>query len=226
MRRVAFGAIALLLGCADPREAELAQELVSLQESRVARASLERMRVEVEAAEAENASLEAALEALRATFGELQAAVGAAEAAIQHEVELNGRLNDAIKAAQQRLQEGGARQQELEKEIAIARARAQTFQDQAAVLARELRPEDPDWARRLRVRSLREFLSEVAATWPGDPVLSEAARAPIPADDQEAMRVGAAVVARIRDRVAEVYGLGDGGAAAGTPAVAAGAEDS
>lgn len=203
---------ALALACSDPREAELAQELVSLQASRVARTSFERMRAEVDTSEGEIGALEADLEALRAAFGEAQAAAGATDAAIQREIERNGVLNQEIRDGQQRLQEAAARQAELEKELSIARARAETFRDQANALAKELRPDDPEWAVRLRLRSLREFLGEVAAAWPGDPVLSEAARSALPADDAEATRVGADLALRIRDRVAEVYGLGGAGA--------------
>jgi len=220
-RLAALLALALaLVACSDPRAAELAQELVELQEARVAKASFERMRAEVEAAEAEIAAHEPELAALRAEFGEAQAEIGAAEAALQREIARNATLNQEIHALQQRLQEGAARHAELEKELSIARARALTFRDQAAVLARELRPDDPEWARRLRVKSLREFLNEVAAAWPGDPVLAETARSSLPADDAEAMRVGASLVARIRDRVAEVYGLGSGEETGETPAVA------
>jgi len=208
MRRIAvmLGAIGLL-ACTDPREGELAQELVALHDTRVAKSSFERMRAEADAAEAEIGAIEPEIEALRAAIGEAQAAVGGAEAAVQREIERNAGLNAEIRASQRRLQEGAARYGELEKEISVARARAQTFKDQASVLARELRPEDPDWARRLRVKTLREFMNEVAAAWPGDPVLAETARSTLPADDAEAMRVGAGLVARIRDRVSEVYGL-------------------
>jgi hypothetical protein len=127
---------------------------------------------------------------------------------------------------QARLQQAAARQAELEQRVAIRRARAQTFKDQAAALAKELRPDDPEWARKLRVRSLQEFLLEVGATWPRDPVLAEAAARPLPADDREAMRVGTALAARIRDRVAEVYELGEPSAQGEVPAVAAGPDGS
>jgi DNA repair exonuclease SbcCD ATPase subunit len=222
MRRQALllGVLALA-ACSDPREAELAQELVALQEARVARSSFERMRTEVEAAEAEIAALEPELGALRAERGEAQAAVGAVEASVQREIARNAALNAEIQAAQQRLQQDTARHAELDEEVSIARARAATFKDQAAVLARELRPDDPDWARRLRVKSLREFLNDVAAAWPGDPVLAEAARSALPADDAEAMRVGAQLAARIRDRVSEVYGLEAAQGASDPPALAA-----
>jgi chromosome segregation ATPase len=224
VRRAAL-AVAFALcaaACSDPREAELAAELVALQESRVARSSFERMRAEVASGEAAVAALEVELEALGPQLGEAEAAVGAIEAALQHEIERNGELNREIRAGQERLKQAAERQATLEQEIAIARARARTFKDQAAAFATELRPEDPQWARRLRIQSLREFLGEVRTAWPRDPVLAEAAQRELPADEDAATRLGAELAARIRDRVAEVYGLGDGEASAGPEPVAGG----
>jgi hypothetical protein len=60
----------------------------------------------------------------------------------------------------------------------------------------------------------------VRSTWPGDPVLAEAAGQALPADETAATRLGAELAARIRDRVAEVYGLADPSASAAPPAVA------
>jgi hypothetical protein len=216
----------LAAACRDPREAELVQELAGLQEGRVAKTSFDRMMADADRQERAVAQAEAELEDLRTEIAHARSEAGAAEARMQREVERNARLNEEIRAGQQRLQEEAARQASLEQEIAIARARAQTFKDQAAVLARELRPEDPEWARRLRVRTLREFLGEVQAAWPGDPVLAGAAREPLPADDREAARVGAELAARIRDRVSEVYGLGSDSSEARTPAAAAGPDAS
>lgn len=222
MRRGALAGLAFCaLACSDPREAELAQELVALKEARTPKKSFEAMRADADAGEAEVRELEREVEALRPQLEEAQAAAGAAEAAYRREIERNAVLNDEIQAGQERLREATARQAKLEQEITIARARAQTFKDQAATFAKELRPDDPDWARRLRIRSLREFLVAVGAVWPRDPVLAEAANRPLPPDEEEATRVGAERAARIRDRVSEVYGLSAPGAnAAETPAVA------
>jgi chromosome segregation ATPase len=223
VRRTALAALALaVLACNDPREAELAQELVALQEARTPKRSFELMRAEAEAGAEGVRALEGEVEGLRAQVADAKAATAGVEAAYQGEVDRNGVLNREIEAGQKRLQDAAARQAALEQEIAIARARAETFQDQAAIFAKELRPEDPEWARNLRIRSLREFLDSVGATWPRDPVLAEAAKRPLPSDATEATRVGAELAARIRDRVAEVYGLeARSGAAAEPPAVAA-----
>jgi chromosome segregation ATPase len=221
LRAALLAALALgAAACSDPREAELAQELVALKESRVARSSFERMQKEVAAGESAVAAFEAELETLGPQLGESQAAASALEAALQREIDRNRALNQEIREGQARLQQASERHAALEQEVAIARARTQTFKDQAAALARELRPQDPEWARRLRIQSLREFLGEVRSAWPRDPVLVEAAERELPADEAEATRLGSELAARIRDRVAEVYGLVEPSASAAPPAVA------
>ena len=172
-----------------------------------------------------SAALEAELEALRPQLGEEQAALGAVEAALQREVERNRALNQEIREGQERLKQAAERLAALEQEVAIARARARTFKDQAAALAKELRPEDPEWARRLHIQSLREFLGEVGSAWPGDPVLAEAAQRELPADEAAATKLGSELAARIRDRVAEVYGLADAPEAAEPAPVASAPPD-
>jgi hypothetical protein len=225
-RRAALAVVALAaVACSDPREAELAQELVALQEARTPKRSFELMRAEAEAGAAAVRDFEGQRDALRDEVADAQAARAAVETAYQAEVDRNGVLNRAIEVGQQRLRESAERQAALEQEIALARARAATFKDQAAVLAKELRPEDPDWARTVRIRSLREFLDAVGAAWPRDPVLAEAAKSALPADVSEATRLGADLAARIRDRVTEVYGLAPKDAAAGAPPAVASEPD-
>ena len=89
------------------------------------------------------------------------------------------------------------------------------------MLVKELRPDDPGWAQELRIRTLREFLDSVGQTWPGIRCFPAVSRVELPQDPREATRLGAEQAARVRDRVSEVYGLGDEAGAAGTPAVAA-----
>jgi hypothetical protein len=157
---------------------------------------------------------------------EIEARRGAAaalEAAMQREIARNQKLNEEIQAAQEALKRAAEKQASLEQEVARQKARAQTFVDQAGVLTRELRPEDPDWAVQLRIRTLEEFLTEVGRAWPRDRVLGDVGRRPLPEDAREATRLGAELAAQVRDRVTEVYGLGESpqGAAAEPPAVAA-----
>jgi DNA repair exonuclease SbcCD ATPase subunit len=226
-RRGALALAALLaLACSDPREAELAGELATLQESRTPRTSFERMRAEADEGELAVRREEAELEALAGRIEEAGAAASAVEAAFQGEVARNGDLNREIQDAQARLRDATARLAELAQRVAIERGRAQTVRDQASVLVRELRPDDPEWARRLHLQSLEEFLRDVGQAWPRDPVLAPTARQPLPADSKEAARVGAELAARIRDRVSEVYALEGGEARAGTPAVVAGPGES
>jgi hypothetical protein len=213
VRRLLAATAALAAACTDPRVAELAGELTRLQESRTPRASFERMQAEAGAAEASLAGLEAERDALGSSVEAAGAAVAAAEAALASEVARNGALNGAIQGGQQRLQQLAERQAALEQRIASERGRAQAVRDQAHVLARELRAGDPGWARRLRVQTLGEFLREVGRSWPGDAVLAELARRPLPADDREAALAGAERAAQVRDRVSEVYELGEGGPA-------------
>jgi hypothetical protein len=226
MKRVALAAAAIALcACSDPREAELAQELVTLQESRTSLLSVQKLAAEVSESEAALAGLRAERDALVAEIAGATAAAEEAEAAYGREIERNGALNQAIQEGQRRLQEATAREAALGQEIEIARARARTFKDQAAVLVRELRTDDPDWAQDLRIKSLREFLGNVGDTWPGDPVLGEMAKTALPADLREATRVGAERAARVRDRVTEVYGLGEETTAAGPRSAAAESPD-
>jgi hypothetical protein len=220
---VAILAVAVL-ACSDPREAELVQELAALQGGRVPKASLERMKEEADAAEVEIDALAPELEAVRGETEARQAAVAVLEAAVQREIARNEALNAEIQERQQALQKAAEAQTGLELEIAKQKARAQTFVDQAGVLTRELRPDDPDWAVKLRVRTLGEFLKEVGSAWPRDPVLGEVGRRELPGDPREATRLGAELAARVRERVSEVYGLGEPagqGAAAEPAAVAA-----
>ncbi len=224
MRRAPVLSLALSAAwaCSDPRVPELAQELAALKESRTPRASFERMRSDADDAERGVQALEQELEALSGELDGALAAAASLEAAFQAEVAQNAELNREIQEGQQRLRDATARLAELETQVSIQRARAQTVKDQAASLARELRPDDPEWARRLRIQTLQEFLREVAQSWPRDPVLAPAARQALPADEREATRVGAELAQRIRDRVSEVYGLGENGTAnAEAPAVAA-----
>ena len=227
MRRAAAWACAVALGfgalaCSDPREVELVQEMAALQESRVPKTSLERMKVEADAAEARVAELAPQLDAVRGEIEARKGASAALEAGMQREIARNQALNSDIQAAQDSLRQAVEKQASLEQEVARERARAQTFVDQAGVLSRELRPDDPDWALRLRIRTVEEFLHEVGTAWPRDPVLGEVGRTTFPLDAREATRVGAELAARVRDRVTEVYGLGDEAhAASGEPAAVA-----
>jgi hypothetical protein len=210
------------LACSDPREAELTKEIAALEESRTPKASYDVMWREANALGEEVDALGRELEALRPQLAAAQEAATATEAEFAAELARNETLNREIQEGQQRLREAAERQAALEQEITIARGRAATFKDQANVLARELRPEDPDWARRLRIKSVREFLGVVGKTWPGDAVLAEVSGTTLPDDDLEATRVGASLMGRVRDRVAELYGLDETAKEnAGTPAVAA-----
>ena len=202
------------LACSDPREAELVQELAGLQESRVPKASLARMKEEADAAEArDRGARSVARDRARGDRGARGGGRGprggdAAGARAEPGPERRD-PRGAAGAAAGRRGAGGRRA-----EVAKQKARAQTFVDQAGVLTRELRPDDPDWAIALRVRTLGEFLKEVGSAWPRDPVLGEVGRRPLPedprgghADRRGARRAGA----RAGERGLRARGAGDAG---------------
>ena len=115
-----FGALA----CSDPREVELVQEMAALQESRVPKSSLERMKVEADAAEARVAELAPQLDAVRGEIEARKGASAALEAGMQGEIARNQALNSDIQAAQDSLRQAVEKQASLEQEVARERARA------------------------------------------------------------------------------------------------------
>lgn len=210
MRRRGTAALAVGLvlgGCGPDVAAGLRREIAELEESRMPRDALEKMRGEADDAERHAGALAAEAEALRDGVGGLAAETARLESELQSEIARNEALRARIEVGREALVALAARRMTLGEEVVRQRARAKTLADQADALARELRPEDPPWARELRLATLREFLGDVAAPPPHDPEIRQLAAVPLPEDTADAMRIGAALVASLRDRVRELYGI-------------------
>ena len=195
------------LACTDDRPEKLRAEIAELEEQRMPTDVYERM--VAEAAESERAlvAFEAELEIEAAQLDELRGEATRLDAALAAEVRRNEEIREAIVASQQALRRAAARRVQLQTEIVRHQARARVVADQANVLARELRPDDPDWALTLRLASLREFLGQVEERHPHDADLAALSATELPSDPSAATRVGADVAARVRDHLREVYGL-------------------
>ena len=180
MKPVALALTALLLlaaGCPNEKADTLRAEIAKLKEERVETIDRSRRRQQ-EAAEAE-AALAATLTELEdanTEFAKREAERDQTRAAIDAEIARNARLRGEIDAVARRAQERAARGQELDAQIAAVRERATWVRDQAAVLARELRPDDVAWASKRRLDSLAEFSERVAKEYADDPVAAEVAR--------------------------------------------------
>src|SRR5262249_16379098 len=85
--------------------------------------------------------------------------------------------------------------------------------DQAGVLAREIRGDDPGWATARRLQSANEFVAQTARSYPDDPVLAALAAQPIQVarDDPKALARAAAVratrAASGQRRLSRIYEL-------------------
>lgn len=198
---------ALVLACGPDVAGELRSEIAALEEARMPLDAFEQMRAEADHAETAAAAAGEEVEALRAGLAGREARVASLEASFQREVARNEMLRAEIEAEQARLVGAGMRRGRLEQEVARHRARARTVADQADVLARELRPSDPPWARELRLRTLRDFLEDVRATYDHDGALAALAAETLPDEPTAAVDRGARVAAQVRDHMTEVYGL-------------------
>ncbi len=223
MRRLAFAAalLAAATACTNERAESLRAEIEKAKKERVEVAVVEKAQQETAQIEAALAASRGALEQARADVAKLESDRDQARAALAAEVTRNQRLQAEIGEVAQRAQERAARGQELEAKIARAQARASWVRDQAAVLAREIRPDDPAWATARRIDTLGEFVARVAQEYPDDPVLAVLARARIqpektPTPDQA--RAAAQQAAQLRDRFASVYELPPPAVAATAPA--------
>lgn len=212
MKPVALALTSLLLlaaGCPNEKADSLRAVIAKLKEERVATAAIEEAKQGAADAEASLASVRAQLEAARLEVGKRETERDHARAAIDAEAARSARLQGEITAVAQRAQQRAAHGQELDAQIAGVRERATWVRDQAAVLARELRPDDVAWASKRRLDALAEFSRRVAQEYADDPVAAGVAqqsiRAETPTADQ--VRAGAEQAARLRDRFAAVYEL-------------------
>jgi len=197
------------VSCTNEKAESLRAEIEKLRKERVEKGTVEKARQESAEAEALLASSRKALEQARSDLEKQQAELDKARAEMAAEVSRNAELQAQIADTARRAQEQAAQGQELDAKIARAKARAGWVRDQAAVLAREIRPEDPSWATARRLQSLSEFVEKVRAEFPDDPVVAEIARGVGGAADPTPDRARAAAekAARLRDRFAAVYEL-------------------
>ena len=222
-----LGPLVLLALCAaaacapDPREA-LREEVKQLEAARIERSAVDQARGEADAAEAQLAERRREAEAVAAGLAAREAEAKRLTDEYAAETRRNERLRDEIRAGQERGRAASERGAELAAQVEKARARAAWAREQAQVLARELRPGDPDWATQRRLRALAEFAQRLAAEYSDDPTLASlaASLSASPAAGDGAAR-GAEVAGRIRDHLSAVYALEeapDASASAAEPA--------
>jgi len=207
---VLFAALPLLVaGCANKEADALRAEIAKLKEDRVETTVVEKARQEAIDAESAVEASRVARDEAQAVIAKLEAVRDATRAANDAEIAHNANVRGQIDAVARRAQQRAARGQELDTQIASVRERATFVRDQAAVLAREIRPEDAAWASKRRLDALAEFAERVAKEYPDDPALADLAHAVVRVEQPDADQVRAAAeqAARLRDRFAAVYEL-------------------
>ena len=207
---VLFAALPLLVaGCANKEADALRAEIAKLKEDRVETTVVEKARQEAVDAESAVEASRVARDEAQAVIAKLEAVRDATRAANDAEIAHNAKVRGQIDAVARRAQQRAARGQELDTQIASVRERATFVRDQAAVLAREIRPEDAAWASKRRLDALAEFAERVAKEYPDDPALADLAHAVVRVEQPDADQVRAAAeqAARLRDRFAAVYEL-------------------
>ncbi|HTF36159.1 MAG TPA: hypothetical protein VK714_20955 [Myxococcota bacterium] len=211
--------VAFVGGCGSDRVAEINAEIQKLSAERVEASVVSAARSEADAAEQRLAETRAALEPLRVEAKQLASRKAQLEAAVVHEGELAEHARADTAATQQATAAERAEAEKKDGEIAQARARAMGVRQQAAVLAREIRPGDPAWATERRVKSVTEFIAKVARDYPDDPVVADLALSGDESvnDPVEAGAIAAQKAARLRDRFTRVYDLDSPDVAAGAP---------
>jgi DNA repair exonuclease SbcCD ATPase subunit len=219
VRRALLASVLLvpaLAACRNERAESLQAELAKLKDERVETASIDKARQEADAEQAALTARKSDLEAARAELASAEAERDAARKAIDAESARNAALQAQNAEIVHGAQAAAARGQELDTDLGRVRARAAAVRDQAAVLAREIRPEDPAWATSRRLAALAEFSERLAKEYPGDPDVVALARAPIRAEKptrDEALAASARAAA-LRDRFEAAYELPPAGPSA------------
>ncbi len=201
---------AWLVGCGSDRVAEIHAEIEKLRAERVDASLVSAARSEADAAEQHLAATQAAVAEQQAEGKRLADQKLQLLATVAREAELTEHVRSEIAETQQATALEVAETEKKEGEIVQARSRALAVREQAAVLARELRPGDPPWATERRVKSVREFLAKVSREYPDDPVVADLARSGEESATEGSADAGALAAekaARLRDRFTRVYGL-------------------
>jgi chromosome segregation ATPase len=217
-------AAALLIGllalggaaCANKQAEALRAEIARLRKDRVEKGAVEKEQQEAARAGQALEAVQKTLADARQALAEAQAQRDQAKADYDAAVARNAALRAQIEAVAVRARAAAERGRELDAKITTARSQATWVRDEAAVLAREIRPTDPAWATERRLDTLAQFLDQAARLYPGDPVLAELARTRIERKQPTAAdaRQGSELAARLRDRMAFVYDLDAPGAEA------------
>jgi len=210
VRRLAIALVlTALAACTNQRAESLRAEIAKAKDERVEIASIEKARKEADDAEAELAARRDALATAKKALEDATAERDATHAAVDAEVARNTQLQADIAAVVADAQSIAAHGQKLDDQLARERARATWARDQAAVLAREIRPSDATWATARRLDALAEFSERLAKEYPGDPEVVALAQEPIRASKPTADQVHAAVAraAALRDRFESEYDL-------------------
>jgi chromosome segregation ATPase len=212
--------LAAALACGNPRADSLRAEIEQARKERVDAKAVEKAKRETTDADAALSASRSELEQARQDFSKLESDRQRAREELAAAGSRNGSLRALIDEVGRRAQERSAKGQDLDAQIAAAKARAGWVRDQAAVLAREIRPEDPAWATTRRLDSLADFVTRVAGEYPDDAVAADLARAPIRSAEPSTQQARAASeqAARLRDHFASVYELATPAVAAGPPA--------
>ena len=214
--RLARSAAALAISfaaCDSERLDSLQAELEKLSQERVETSAVENARKDADEAERELTGLREQLESARHRQGDVDARRQQLEQSIAREGNAALSVRDEIVAVQQETADEVRRAADLQQEIDQAREHARFVRDQARVLAREIRADDPDWATARRVRSANEFVAQAAREYPDDPVLAALAAQPVkvPQGDAAAIARAAAATAqraaRVQSRIARIYEL-------------------
>jgi len=202
-------ALALAAACTNEKAESLRAEIAKLAKDRVEVATVEKAKQEVAEVEAALAASREVVEHGRAELVAKQAQRDELKQGLAAEIARNERMRGEIEAVIRSAQAAAARGQELDVQIGREKRSATAIRDQAAVLAREIRPGDPAWATSRRLESLAQFLRRASEQYPDDPVLQELARTRIEeaSPSVEDARKGSELAGRARDRLANVFGL-------------------
>lgn len=223
MKRIAIAlSLFALAGCTNERAESLRAEIAKVKDERVEITSIEKARQEADQAQTALAASREALATAQKTLDDATAERDATRAAIDAETARNAKLQADLAAVVADARAIAAHGQALDRDLARERAHATWARDQAAVLAREIRPGDEAWATARRLDALAEFSEQLAKEYPGDPDLVAIAREPIRASKPTAEQAHAAAerAAVLRDRFESVYDLRAAAAAAAAAAEA------
>jgi chromosome segregation ATPase len=198
-----------VLACGDdPRDA-LTQDIAKLKQDRVESSTVAGAEKEADRAEAALKEETLHQESLRQELAQREAKRDGVRREIETETGQSSSLSAAAAQARTREESALGEAAKLDEKVAGIQRRAIVIRDQAAALAREIRPEDAPWATERRIQTLRQLLERVAREFPDDVVLTSLAEraGAHGSDPNEDASAFAALAERLRDRLTRVYEL-------------------